>query len=309
MDVAATAGRRAIRIANGFVNLCVLTLILLLLAFSSYAIWDSGQVHSSASAKNYEIYKPTDESETASFADLQAINPDVFAWLTVYGTNIDYPVVQGQNNIRYINTDARGRHSLSGAIFLDYRNGPNFSDFSSILYGHHMENNVMFGEIGLFSDQSYFNARQYGMLYINGQAYGLEFFAFVHADAYDFDVFRVNMPEQSEQEAYLNLLMQVAMHTRQNVPVTVNDRIVLLSTCSSDSTNGRDILVGKIIDTVPRDPFEKEEAERSHTIPMVDELSGLWSQIPLWLKYSAAAMMLLLILPAIILTYTKRRRR
>ena len=309
MYVAAKMGRRAIGIVNGIVNLFVLTVVLLLLTFGCYAIWDSAQVHSAADAVNYEIYKPTAASEGASFEDLQAINPDVFAWLTLYGTNIDYPLVQGQDNIRYINTDAKGSHSLSGAIFLDSRSGPNFSDFSSIVYGHHMENQVMFGEIAQFSEKSYFDARRYGMLYVNGQERGLEFFAFVHADAYDFDVFRVKITEREEQQAYLDLLMQMAVHSRQDVSVTAGDQIVLLSTCSPGSTNGRDILVGKITDSAHRNPFEAEDADRPHTIPMADELVSLWTQAPLWLKISAAAMVLPLILLALILMDKKRKRR
>ena len=309
MSAAAKVGRKTIRIANGLVNAFVLIVILLLLSFSCYAIWDSGQIHSAASAANYEIYKPTSENETASFADLQAINSDVFAWLTVYGTNIDYPMVQGQNNMKYVNTDARGRHSLSGAIFLDYRCSPNFSDFSSIVYGHHMENQVMFGEIAQFSNRNYFEARKYGTLYFDGKEHGLEFFAFVHADAYDFDVFRVGITEPNEQQDYLDLLMQMAAHTRPNVTVTINDRIILLSTCSPNSTNGRDILIAKITDTINPDPFEAEERSYSRTIPTIDELSGIWTRIPQWMKIGMAVTLFLLITLTVILTHAKQRRR
>lgn len=300
--------RKAIRIANSFVNLSVLIVVSLLLAFSCYAIWDSGQVHSAASAGNYTLYKPTAEDEGASFEDLRANNPDVFAWLTVYGTNIDYPVVQGQNNIKYVNTDAKGKHSLSGAIFLDYRSGPNFSDFSSILYGHHMENQVMFGEIARFSNKNYFDAHRYGALYIDGKEHGLEFFAFAHTDAYDFKVFRVNITEQEDKQAYLDLLMQIATNTRDDVSVTTDDRIVLLSTCSSDSTNGRDILVAKITDTVPDNPFEIKEADSPRTIPSIDELSDVWTRTALWIKICIAGVLPLLILTVLVLKYTKRKR-
>ena len=302
-------GRRAVRITNGIVNLFVLSAILLLLALGGYAMWDSNQVHAAASSRQYERYKPTIESESASFADLQAINPDVFAWLTVYGTNIDYPVVQGENNMRYVNTDARGRHSLSGAIFLDSRSGPNFSDFSSIVYGHHMENQVMFGEIALFNDRSYFEARRYGMLYFEGREQGLEFFAFVYADAYDTTVFRNQITEPEEQQAYLDMLLQRAIHTRSDVPVTINDRIVLLSTCTPNSTNGRDILIGKITNETPSNPFRTEQMATVIPLPGIDTLSNLWIGAGLWVQISIAAFLLLLILSVILLIFTKRKKR
>ncbi|MCL2589223.1 MAG: class B sortase, partial [Oscillospiraceae bacterium] len=262
-----------------------------------------------ASARQYERYNPTIESDGPSFADLQAVNPDVFGWLTVYGTNIDYPVVQGQNNMRYVNTDARGQHSLSGAIFLDSRSDPNFSDFSSIVYGHHMENRVMFGEIAEFTDRSYFEARRYGMLYFEGREHGLEFFAFVHADAYDTTVFRNQITEPKERQAYLDMLLQIAMHTRPDVQVTVNDRIVLLSTCTPNSTNGRDILIGKITNNVSNDPFQTEQVDTVIPIPGIDMLPGLWAGAGLWVQISIVALVLLLILSVLILVCTKRKRR
>ena len=304
MGIAAKFSRKIIRIINGLVNIIVLTVILMLLVFSCYAVWDSGQIHSTASSRNYQVYKPTQEEETASFAELQALNPDVFAWITVYGTNIDYPVVQGQDNMRYVNTDVKGNHSVSGAIFMDYRCGANFTDFSSILYGHHMENQAMFGEIGQFSNKNYFEERKYGELYVDGLDRGLEFFAFLHADAYDFDIFHVNINDQEKQE-YLDLLIDTAIHFREDVPVTTDDQIILLSTCSSDSTNGRDILVAKITDSTFENQFWEEEGEAFRLATSIDGVSGFWADAPMWMKAGVIAAPILLILLAIILTYKK----
>jgi len=287
----------------------VLLVVMLLVGFSGYAIWDSGQVIGAASSENYRQYRPMAEDGDASFEQLQMINADVFGWLTVFGTNIDYPVVQGTDNIRYVNTDARGRHALSGAIFLDYRNCPWFSDFNSIFYGHHMQNRVMFGEIELFANREYFHARRYGMLYFNGHLRGLEFFAFVHADAYDLSVFRVRIAGQEQQQAYLDLLLDMAVHVREDVPVTIGDRIVLLSTCSETSTNGRDILIGRITGETFNNPFAQDVEETQGIIAAIDTLSGLWARAGFWGRLSVMALPLLLILLAVFLIYTKRQRR
>ena len=308
MGTTASIGRKAIRITNELINLFVLFVFLLLIVFSCYAIWDSSQIFSTASATNYEIFKPTVEQEGASFTELRAINPDVFAWLTVYGTNIDYPVVQTDNNITYVNTDARGKHSLSGAIFLDYRNGANFSDFSSILYGHHMDNQVMFGEIASFADEDYFNARKYGSLYIDGKEHGLSFFAFLHADAYDFDVFRTDIVTEDEKSAYLALLLDMALHIRPDVPISIDDRIVLLSTCSTDSTNGRDILLALITDEIQDDPFITETVTHTAAVPTIDALSHFWTGLHTQIQLSIIMAIALAIALLIILIDTKRER-
>ena len=250
-------GGRAVKIINGIVNSAVLTVIILLLVFAGYALWDSNQIFKEADKSHYAVYKPTVEDEGKSFKELQAVNADIIAWLSVYGTNIDYPVTQGRDNMKYVDTNAEGRYSLSGSIFLDCNNNKNFNDFNNILYGHHMANKVMFGEIESFSDKKMFGSHRYGNLYFDGKDHGIEFFAYIHTSAYDAAVFTPNIDED-ERQAYLNNLLTNAIHKR-DVEVTTEEHIILLSTCSSDSTNGRDILIGKITGEVYEDSFLNTE--------------------------------------------------
>lgn len=272
---------RIVRAADNVINFIILTVIILLLTFAGYALWDSNQIYQGADKSQYAIYKPTVVNQGKSFRELQAINPEVFAWLTVYGTNIDYPVTQGKDNMKYVNTNAEGLYSLSGAIFLDYANSKHFTDFNSILYGHHMERKAMFGEIGSFADEDMFNARQYGNLYFDGKDHGIEFFAFIHTDAYDGAVFTPNV-KGAERQEYLDNLFATAIHKR-DVEITVQDRLILLSTCSSNSTNGRDILVGVISDEIYEDL--QTEASDNTGLWSIDEEGGGVKAIPirLWL--------------------------
>ena len=291
-----------IKILDSIVNFAVLTTIVLLLAFAGYALWDSNQIFQGADKSQYAVYKPTALDQGKSFKELQAINPEVFAWLTVYGTNIDYPVTQGQDNMKYVNTNAEGQYSLSGAIFLDYMNSKHFTDFNSILYGHHMERKAMFGEIGEFADKDMFDAHEYGNLYFDGKDHGIKFFAFIHTDAYDGAVFTPNVREEIRQ-AYLDNLLATAIHAR-DMEITVQDRIILLSTCSSSSTNGRDILIGIITDETYEDLAR--EANDSKEQMSTDDGSGGVKAIPvkLWLlKLTLAGLLILRIY------FTKNNRK
>jgi sortase B len=304
MGAAAMACGRAIRIANGLLDTGVLLAVLLLLAAGCYALWDSDRVYREAESANYATYKPTEDP--ISFEELKALNPDVFAWLTVYGTHIDYPAVQGKDNMEYVNTNAKGNYSLSGAIFLDSGSEKDFSDFASVLYGHHMEKNAMFGELGRFADKDFFDARAYGSLYYGGVEHGLEFFAFLRADAYDGKVFRSGIVGGEESRAYLAMLLETAVHTRET-GVTAEDRIVLLSTCTaSAATNGRDILVGRITDEVYADGFKTAEGTKRQ-MPAADRLVSLWGLIPFWARPLLPA--LLLLAAALGLQSAKRRGR
>ena len=308
VNKAERVGRKTVKAANGILNLTVLTIIILLVSFASYAMWDSSQVYNAADAAQYEIYKPRAEDGGKSFGELQAVNPEVCSWLTVYGTNIDYPVTQGEDNMKYVNTNAEGGYSLSGSIFLDSGNSRDFSDFNSIIFGHHMEKQTMFGEIGLFSDEGYFDARPYGNLYYAGRNHGLEFFAFVHADAYDSSVFAAGVTGREQQQAYLDGLLEKATFTR-DIGVTVKDRIVLLSTCSSQSTNGRDILAARITDELFNDAFKTTEINNTGTQPEADGQRSAWVNIPAWLWIALSFLVAIIILSIVIYHKRKHIRR
>ena len=115
-------------------------------AYSAYALWDNNQVYAAVDNVQGELlqFKPAADGENgASFEELLAINSDVKAWLTLDNTAIDYPVVQGENNFSYINTDVYGDFALAGSIFLDSDCDGSFNDPYSLLYGHHMENSIL----------------------------------------------------------------------------------------------------------------------------------------------------------------------
>ena len=279
-------GRKAIKAIDEGITYMVTVFVILLIAFSVYALWDSRQIHHEADKSHYEIYKPTAADQGKSFKELQALNAEVIAWLSVYGTNISYPVTQGPDNMKYVSTNAEGLYSLSGSIFLNSENSRDFTDFNSILYGHHMAKKAMFGEIENFSERGVFYSHRYGNLYFNEKDHGLEFFAFIHTDAYDGAVFTPNVKGE-ERQTYLDGLLTKATLTR-DIGVTAEDRIILLSTCSSSSTNGRDILAGRITDGI----FDNETSDMKINDGALHADRGnfycLAKEIPVWIPLLAA---------------------
>ena len=297
------AGKRlclgTIRAFSAVVDIVVLTLIVLVLCFSVYVIRDSYQVYNSADASKYEMYDPKNGEETPSFSDLKALNSDVFAWIKVYGTGINYAVVQTTDNNKYVSTDIMGNYATSGSIFLDHRSDRSFNDFNSILYGHHMDKHAMFGDIGLFANFDYFNERKYGNLYFDEKDHGLEIFAIVQTDAYDKSIFRSSIEVDSDKEEYLQLLIDSATHLR-NIDVSAEDNIVLLATCSDMVTNGRDLLIARITDHVYEDDFI--EAPREQT-KFIDRLqSGSY-----WLLIVVAIILVVVIILLFLLRERKKR--
>lgn len=132
--------------------------------------------------------------------DLQKINADVCAWLTVDDTGIDYPVVRGKDDMEYINKDVYGNFALSGAIFLQSANQPDFSDPYNLIYGHHMSNGAMFGDVVEFVNEEYFATHQTGTLYLPEKACPITFFACVETDAMDSQIYGyISEPDMTGQ--------------------------------------------------------------------------------------------------------------
>lgn len=240
--------RKMIKSIDRIVNLIALLLILVAMSFSGYMLWDSNQIYASADEKNYETYIPT-EKHTESFKQLQKINSEVIGWIRVNNTHIDYPLVQTDNDDTYMNTDAFGKYNLAGAIFLHAANSPDFTDFNSLIYGHHMEKHKMFGDIGLFTRKKYFQSHRYGNLYFNGKNHGIEFYALLQVDALNEVLFNVCPNTHEAKIQYLKQIEDNVLYKR-SITLTENDHLVLLSTCTSDMTNGRNILVGRLTDKV-----------------------------------------------------------
>ncbi len=110
----------ALRAANGLLDGVTALLVLLAVVWSGYALWDNSRVY--AAADNVQAgllaFKPQpQEDNSLSFGQLRDINPDVCGWLTLDGTAIDYPVVQGESNFTYLNTDVYGSFALAAASF------------------------------------------------------------------------------------------------------------------------------------------------------------------------------------------------
>ena len=245
--------RKIVSMIDSTVNFAVLLFFILCVLFSGYSIWDNNHIYTKASPSVYETYKP-EKDDTKSFEELVKINPDVYGWITLYGTEIDYPLVQGEDNDKYVNTDAQGNFSVSGSLFLDCNNARDMSDTVNIIYGHHMEKDKMLGGLDHYEKEDYFKKHQYGNLYVDGKNYGLEFFMLIHVDAYDSKVYNTN---ERGIDSYIEYISSFSI---QKLDIDERERLICLSTYASDSTNGRVILVGSITSETFEDPYLEKES-------------------------------------------------
>ena len=237
---------QAARVGNRILNIIVGILTLILFLYGAYCLWDTYVTARGAFISDDLLeYKPIPgQEENPTLDELMAINPDVVGWLTVDDTHIDYPVVQGENDMEYINKDVYGEFALPGSIFLSCVNSRDFSDPYSLVYGHHMANGAMFGDIVEFVNKDYFDTHTTGTLYLPDETQGITLFACMQTSATDTVVYNPKA-QQEDVSGLLSYLEENAVQYR-DIGVKKSDRIIGLSTCAEAETNGRVIVFGRL---------------------------------------------------------------
>lgn len=236
------------RAGNRVLSVIVAILIAVMLLYGGYSLWDTAMLYRGAFVSSDLLkFKPSPENlDGPTLAELVALNPDVRGWLTIDDTHIDYPVVQGKTDMDYINKDVYGEFSLSGSVFMDSRNAADFSDSYCLLYGHHMDNGAMFGDVVEFVNKNYFDEHRTGMLYLpDGRTYTIELFACIEVDAYDTVVYQPTLQEDGNVQLLLDYIKERASQYRE-ISMMATDQIIGLSTCADAQTNGRVVVFGKM---------------------------------------------------------------
>ncbi|MGN0159312.1 MAG: class B sortase [Brotaphodocola sp.] len=247
--------QRILKIANSFLNFIIVISLLLAGSYAGYALWDNNQIYAAASNVQADMIKlkpvlDEDGDGGASFEELLAINHDVCAWLTIDNTNIDFPVLQGETNLSYINTDVYGNFALAGSIFLDSRNDRTFHDTVSLLYGHHMDQSDMFGDLDKFKEEKFFSENKTGLLILPDRTYDLEIFACILTDASEDAVFQPHA-YGSDIKKLLDLVETDGLHFDEQKIAKLESakgtQVLILSTCSTEFTDARTIVLAEMI--------------------------------------------------------------
>ena len=241
-----TAAKLA-RAGDRLVSLLAAGLILLMLLYGGYSLWDTAMVFNGAFLSSDLLqFKPAagDPDSNPTLAELQAINPDVLGWLTIDDTHIDYPVVIGETDMEYVNKDVYSDFALSGSIFMDSDNARDLSDAYTLVYGHHMDNGAMFGDVVEFVNTDYFESHPSGTLYLPDATYSIEIFACVQVDAFDSMIYDP-LAQNGDVSELLNYVDEIAVQSRY-IGVQPTDKVIGLSTCAEAETNGRVVIFGRL---------------------------------------------------------------
>ena len=181
--------------------------------------------------------------DAVDFDALQQENPEIYAWITVPGTNVNQPVLQSATDDEYyLEHDRTGAPSSIGAVFSQSENAQDFSDPVTVLYGHDVdEPELMFRSLHNFEDETFFNEHREMYVYLPGRVLVYEIVA-----AYQYDDRHIlnsfDFSDEATLQAYFDSVMHpdaLLQHVREGVELNAaSDKILQLSTCMLNEFHG-----------------------------------------------------------------------
>lgn len=179
--------------------------------------------------------------EDIDFEALQERNPDVYAWIEVPGTKVDYPILQhADDNEYYLNHTIDHKKTIAASIYTENYNAKDFEDHHTVIYGHNMKNGSMFRTLHNFEDFDFFQENRDITIYMPDQTRRYKIFA-----AYTYDnrhlLFSYNWGTPEDFQEYIDDVMAIrdfGAYIDKDMDVTGDDYVITLSTCvnSGDST-------------------------------------------------------------------------
>ena len=177
-------------------------------------------------------------------------NGDIYAWIYVPDTTVDYPVLQHPtDNSYYLNHNMNGTKGYPGCIYTEDFNGKDFSDIHTVIYGHNLKDKTMFSSLHNFENEELFNKDHYIYIYTEDYVFVYRIFA-----AYEFDSIHLldnyDYTNEYVYEDYLKKIYQTTdrvANVREDIQVTTGNKIVTLSTCTADHDSNRRFLVTGVL--------------------------------------------------------------
>lgn len=184
--------------------------------------------------------RPVEEIKLITNEKLAALltkNGDVIGELKVNNTNIDYPVLQSTDNDYYLNHNINREKNANGWIFMDYRNNSMNLDKNNIIYGHNMYySGVMFGTLHKTANKNWYTNPENQIITYNTLYEDMKFKIFsIYRVPKTSDYLKVHFKDDNEFLDFIDMITKRSYYNF-NVPITKDDKILTLSTCSNNGT-------------------------------------------------------------------------
>ena len=194
------------------------------------------------------------ESIPVKFEELWQVNPDVYAWITVTGTDIDYPILQhASDNSYYLMHNIDGSYGYPGCIYTENLNSKDFGDNNTVIYGHNMKNGSMFAQLHKFEDPDFFKENREVLIYLPEEVLHYTIFAaYIYDDRHLLYSFDFSDPEVYQK--YLDSVFDIrdmSANIDKGINVTKDDHIITLVTCIGSQPDNRLLVQAVLTDREP----------------------------------------------------------
>lgn len=240
--------------------LCICCILFFVLNFSSctngesqYKKLSSQVVSPTLTDDNKPNVKKTKEKNPIDFKALNKINKDIVGWIKISDTNIDYPILRAPESDQsfYLHRDYYKNYLYAGSIYMESYNQPDFSDRNTILYGHNMANGTMFADLHKFEDSDFFSKHKTFKVYTPKSIKTYKVYsAYEYDDRHinnSFDHFRDDKVFKEYIDYSLNPTNAIVSNVREGTKVTINDKLITLSTCTNNRPENRFLVQGVLI--------------------------------------------------------------
>lgn len=190
-----------------------------------------------------EIETETEKELLPEMKELYSANEDLFGWICIEGTEIDYPIVQSADNKYYLSRNFYKEEDAAGTLFVDYRN-TDVLDTNLIIYGHNMRNGKMFGTLDEYEDYEFFQQHSEISFETLYEKYAYKIIAVCKGKvAYeDEEGFRyynfINASADEDLQAFWDNIVEHSLFD-VSYEFSEDDNYLTLSTCNNFTENGR----------------------------------------------------------------------
>ena len=178
------------------------------------------------------------EDISVDFDSLKKINSDIVGWINFENNDISYPVLYSGDDDKYLRKSFDGEDATAGSIFVEGANNSDFEDKNTIIYGHNMRNLSMFGKLKKYTrEQDYYDNNKYIQIITPNMYYRYEIFAYESVNE-NSNVYQISFEDDAAIESYINKIRELS-ERQTDIDVSVDDKIITLSTCSTLSNHKR----------------------------------------------------------------------
>lgn len=231
----------------------IILVFVVTLIISSYYLVKDFLEYKSSNDDNKELVKDvinyTDNKEEKedkimiNWDRLYEINKDIIGWIKIENTNINYPILKDDENLKYLKHSYNEKYNNNGSIFT--LNADPFNDENTVIYGHNMKNGTMFSELSKYMNKNFFDEHSTILIYTKNQNYKATVFS-CYSIGVNQEEKNTKALDFEDEIEYYKKASKYKVNNMENIK-----KIIKLSTCSylnnhTTPTNQRYYIIAKL---------------------------------------------------------------